>query len=69
MHILSTPSEVFPDQAVEIVKKLQGHIAEQRRRGARVLCLDGGGARGLVQLEVLRQIEERLGGKIIDKFD
>ena len=67
---LSIPDgEVSPDEAVEIVKRLQGHIAEQRRRGARVLCLDGGGARGLVQLEVLRQMEERLGGKIIDKFD
>ena len=43
--------------------------AGQQRRGARVLCLDGGGARGLIQLEVLRQIEERLCGKIIDKFD
>ena len=43
--------------------------AGQWSGGACVLCLDGGGARGLVQLEVLRQIEERLGGKIIDKFD
>ena len=61
--------EVSPDQAVEIVKRLQGHIAGQRKRGARVLCLDGGGARGLVQLEILRQMEEKLGGKIIDKFN
>lgn len=41
----------------------------QQKRGARVLCLDGGGARGLIQLEILRQLEEKLGGKIIDKFD
>ena len=47
----------------------QGLRAGQWSGGARVLCLDGGGARGLVQLEVLRQIEERLCGKIIDNFD
>ena len=44
------------------------------RRGVRVLCLDGGGVRGLVELEILRQIEQilKLEGKykrITDMFD
>lgn len=32
--------------------------------GVRVLCLDGGGVRAIVQLEVLRAIEHLLGGEI-----
>ncbi|GAB1316405.1 hypothetical protein MFIFM68171_06615 [Madurella fahalii] len=32
--------------------------------GARILSLDGGGIRGIAELEVLLQIEEALGGKI-----
>lgn len=32
--------------------------------GVRILCLDGGGMRGIVELEVLRAIEDALGGKI-----
>ena len=54
--------EVTPDQAVEVLKRLQACKSEQRKRGVRVLCLDGGGVKGLVELEILRQIEEKLGG-------
>ena len=34
-----------------------------------MLCLDGGGIRGLVQLEILRHIEELTHRKITDLFD
>ena len=34
-----------------------------------VLCLDGGGIRGLVQLEILLQIEELTQCRIVDLFD
>ena len=61
--------DVSPDQAVNIVRRLQESATERRRRGVRVLCLDGGGVRGLVQLEILRQIEEELDAKITDRFD
>ncbi|KAK9417273.1 putative PNPLA domain-containing protein [Seiridium unicorne] len=36
--------------------------------GVRVLTLDGGGIRGIVELEVLNQIEEALGGVAIQHF-
>lgn len=39
------------------------------RGGSRILFLDGGGIKGLVQLEVLIQLEERTQCKIPDLFD
>ena len=66
---LSTPGqEVSPEQAVDIVKRLQTSVVQRQRGGARVLCLDGGGVRGLVQLEILRQLEERMGGEPVTKL-
>ena len=37
--------------------------------GSRVLCLDGGGIKGLIQIEVLMQIEARMKRKITELFD
>ena len=37
--------------------------------GSRVLFLDGGGIKGLVEIEVLMQIEERTGKRIVELFD
>ena len=37
--------------------------------GERILCLDGGGIKGLIQIEVLMQIEEMTGRKITELFD
>ena len=37
--------------------------------GSRVLFLDGGGIKGLIQLEVLSQLEERTGRSITELFD
>lgn len=39
------------------------------RRGYRVLCLDGGGIRGLVLCQVLRAIERAAGRPIRDLYD
>jgi len=39
------------------------------RGGSRVLFLDGGGIKGLVQVEILSQLEEATGRKITELFD
>ncbi len=49
--------------------KQKEEISRFRRTGQRVLCLDGGGMKGLVQIEILSQIEEVTGKKIVDLFD
>ncbi len=44
-------------------------IGFEVRGGSRLLFLDGGGVKGLVQLEVLRQLEEATGRKVTQLFD
>ena len=57
------------EQALELVTQLQREVRYRKRFGSRILCLDGGGVRGLVQIEILRQIEKRTRKKITDLFD
>lgn len=47
----------------------QEPVGRRQRKGDRVLCLDGGGIRGLILIELLSAIEEISGAKIIDLFD
>lgn len=50
---------------------------EQERRpysfnvneGSRILFLDGGGVRGLIQIEVLEQLERETGRRVTELFD
>lgn len=58
-----------PQQAMELVRQLQREAEYRRRFGSRILCLDGGGVRGLVQIEILRQIEKKTGKRITELFD
>ena len=44
-------------------------LAFQVHGGERILCLDGGGIKGLIQIEVLIQIEELTGKRITDLFN
>ena len=55
--------------AREVLQAMERVEEYSRKSGCRVLCLDGGGVRGLVQIEMLRQIEQRTGKRIVELFD
>ena len=40
-----------------------------RKAGSRILCLDGGGMRFMMQVEILTQIQAAIGRKIFEMFD
>ena len=61
--ILACAMETF-DYAVQ-----QEPVGKRQRKGDRVLCLDGGGIKGLILVELLSCIEKITGKKIIDLFD
>ena len=56
------------DEAVPLALQLN-EMEKFKRAGSRILCLDGGGIRGLIQLEVLSQLEKKTGRKITELFD
>ena len=61
--------EPTPDEALDLVKKMQELAIYRKKNGSRILCLDGGGIKGLNQIEILRQIEVTTGKNIVDLFD
>ena len=62
-NLLACAMETF-DYAVQ-----QEPVGRRQRSGDRVLCLDGGGIKGLILVELLSCIEEITDKKIIDLFD
>ena len=68
-----------PDEAIAITLQQRemmhfkmtgkGGIGFEVKGGSRLLFLDGGGIKGLVQIEVMRQLEEATGRKITELFD
>ena len=56
------------DEAISLAHQLR-EMHKFKRAGSRILCLDGGGMRGLVQIELLSQLESKTGRKITELFD
>ena len=58
-----------PQLAEGVVKAMQEMEGFRAANGSKILCLDGGGVRGLVQIAILRQFERRTGKRITELFD
>lgn len=56
------------EEAVPLALQLS-EMEKFKQAGSRILCLDGGGIRGLIQLEVLSQLEKKTNRKITELFD
>ena len=48
---------------------LVAKVDQLKKGGGRVLCLDGGGIRGLIQIEILSQLERETGKRVTELFD
>ena len=57
-----------PEETMAVMYQLR-ELKMLRDAGSRILFLDGGGMKGLVQLEILSQLEEQTGRRIIELFD
>ncbi|KAH7641398.1 calcium-independent phospholipase a2-gamma-like protein [Dermatophagoides farinae] len=59
----------FVNENSRQIISLLGHADPPKGRGIRVLSIDGGGTRGLLVIEILRQIERQYGQPIHKIFD
>ena len=66
-EILSADQDT-PGSGRELAR-IMAELEKLKRVGGRVLCLDGGGIRGLTQLEMLSQLEKLTGKKVTELFD
>ena len=60
--------QLEPSEAMSIAMQLK-ELKMYEKAGSRILFLDGGGVRGLVQIEILSQLEVATGRKITELFD
>jgi patatin-like phospholipase/acyl hydrolase len=45
------------------------NLIQIKRKYIKILCLDGGGMRGITYIRILQELEKKLGGPIRDHFD
>ena len=70
-HVLSSSDLEHGVSASDamIVAKSMYKLKILRKAGSRILCLDGGGMRFLMQAEILAHIQAATGRKIVEMFD
>ena len=65
---ITNPLSQRPDEAMALGIQMR-ELKMLRDAGSRILFLDGGGMKGLVQIEILSQLEEQTGRRITELFD
>ena len=61
-------SDLSASDAIALARNMK-KLKKLQKAGSRILCLDGGGMKGLIQVEVMAQIEAVTGRKITELFD
>ncbi|VDN02748.1 unnamed protein product [Thelazia callipaeda] len=68
-HLQNTNDNILKEQ-IRQFSSLMGDISTPQSAGIRVLSLDGGGTRGMLSLDVLQALENKLKGlKVVEAFD
>ena len=62
------PLSRHPDEAMAVGIQMK-ELKMLQDAGSRILFLDGGGMKGLIQIELLSQLEEHTGRKVTELFD
>ena len=65
---VSYPLSQHADEAMALGIQMR-ELKMLREAGSRILFLDGGGMRGLIEIEILSQLEEQTGRRITELFD
>ena len=61
-------SDLSASDAIALARNMK-KLKMLQKAGSRILCLDGGGMKGLIQVEVMAQMEAVTGRKITELFD
>ncbi|EFC40212.1 patatin domain-containing protein [Naegleria gruberi] len=62
-------SPIWKNDNDNIITNFSKHREEKKGKTVKVLSMDGGGMKGLILIEILKVIEERVGKKICEIFD
>ena len=68
-EMMSSHTPLPTGDVLQALPLQQKELERYKLTGNRILCLDGGGIKGLVQIDILSQIEEATGKRIIELFD
>jgi len=68
-EIFSSCMSLPPGDVLQALPRQRKELERYKKTGNRILCLDGGGIKGLVQIDILSQIEEASGKRITELFD
>lgn len=68
-RLMDTSHVLTPEESLKLIEDMRKREQFRREYGSRILCLDGGGIRGLITISILQEIERKTNKNITDLFD